>query len=355
MSEHLDKMRQRQQGIADVARNQMLPRLIALEKTFSLDLGPLKEAARRALPFVGGGFFLAPVLRLLQMPHAYVQFFGLFSFGLLGYAGWIVFPPLRKFANRWNEARLAKDALRFELKKEVVRFLEPSFQFLNQPLFPKEVYKDSGIFPQGQDRQTAEDQCRGTLGKTPFQLTEIATYKKVTEKDSQGRTQTRWRTLYHGVVLVADFNKRFSGRILIQTDLLERSVGALGKVAQRLFAKGSDLQLVELESQAFEQKYKVMGTDPIEARYLVTPKFMEQFLLLNQVFGEGVQAAFFEGKMILSLPRKGNFFEADLRQDQLIASIETAAEELLQVLDLIEHFELNLELWKVREQKGVVA
>ena len=355
MSQHIEKIRERQQQISEFARNNLMARISEFEDKSKTDLGPLRASFKEVLPLLILGLVLPTLLKMFPLPKLALQVGGMLSLGLMGFAFFRIGPSLRLLATSVRQAEEKRQSLRTQLKREVSRYLEPSFQFLSQPLFPEWAYKESGIFPQKIDSRKAEDQLRGVLGSTAFQMTEVTTCKKVKSKGANGNVEVRLVPVFRGIILVADFHKRFSSRTTIQSDVLEKKAGDLGKIAQRILGNEGSMKLVELENGLFEKKWKVVSSDPVEARYIITPRFMEQFLALEDFFGEGVQAAFLDGKMVLAIPRSKNFFEIEPRGQTLVADVENAAEELLQILDLLDHFDLNLELWKVREKKGGAA
>ncbi|MBX9766423.1 MAG: DUF3137 domain-containing protein [Bdellovibrionales bacterium] len=352
----LHEVRARQQAISQFAKEQLLPRLSEWEqKSRSLfDVSEIQAVGRRALPFFLGGFFTPSIIKALKLSPVILSLFELLSLLAFAYGAWIVFPAVKNAVSRIQQLQLERLALQSKLKKDIIQYLDPSFQFLNQPLFPSRIYEDSGIFPQDYDRKSAEDQCRGQIGTTSFELTEVATYKKVIKRNSQGKAQITWEPLFKGLILVLEFNKRFQGKTIVETDALEKSYGVLGRSAQRLIQMGGKMDLVELENPQFEKRFKVRSTDPIEARYILTPKFMELLLSLDGLIGMGAQASFFEGKMVLAFPRGKPFFDIPLSSGSLIQSVENEAEDLLQMLDLIDHFELNSNLWKASTRKEAV-
>ena len=63
-------------------------------------------------------------------------------------------------------------------------------------------------------------------------------------------------------------NKTFKGTTIIKRDR--------GKVANFFRSKMSGLESVKLEDPKFEKLFDVYGNDQIEARYLLTPSFMER-------------------------------------------------------------------------------
>jgi hypothetical protein len=72
-------------------------------------------------------------------------------------------------------------------------------------------------------------------------------------------------------------------------------------------APGDGLRRVRLENPGFERRFTVHGSDPIEARALLTPAFMERFLALGDGDAAGRPGAWAEGnRLIVALPKRNN-------------------------------------------------
>jgi len=86
-------------------------------------------------------------------------------------------------------------------------------------------------------------------------------------------------TIFSGLFFHSDFHKHFSGRTFVVPD---RSEQLLGRWARKLQNLSRNEPLIEMENTDFERAFAVHSTDPIEARYILTPIFI--FHLLIQGF-----------------------------------------------------------------------
>ena len=67
---------------------------------------------------------------------------------------------------------------------------------------------------------------------------------------------------------------------------------------------------VNLEDVVFSKKWKVMATDQIEARYLLTPAFMERMLKVKKLFrSRNIEFSFFDNKLLIAIHTNKNMFE----------------------------------------------
>ena len=132
------------------------------------------------------------------------------------------------------------------------------------------------------------------------------------------------------------FPKRFNGKTLVLRDS-----GSVGN-----FFKGIGKEnRIRLEDPRFEKMFEVYGTDQVEARYLLTPTFMERMMELAELFGQkSVELAFFEDRLLLSIRVSTDQFEGGslLQSMTDVARIETLVKELCAIFDVIDTLKLNL-------------
>jgi hypothetical protein len=160
------------------------------------------------------------------------------------------------------------------------------------------VFRSLGLVPSW-DRARYEDMLTGQRGDAPFRFFEAHLEEKRTTTDSKGRTRTTWVTVFRGQCLVARFHKEFNGVTKVFRDA--GFFNALMKLGQ----KG---QRVKLEDPVFEKAFEVYATDQIEARFILTPDFMERLLKLEKTFqGNRLRCAFSGGEMLLCVEGKNRF------------------------------------------------
>lgn len=179
---------------------------------------------------------------------------------------------------------------------------EFGMQYELAPAFPPEMnrFRELGLVP-GWDRSKYEDGLTGERKtgeneKTPFHFYEAHLEEKRTTTDSKGRTQTTWVTVFRGQCLVVRFHKPFTG-----VTKVFRDAGAFNFLAK--ISKG--YPRVKLEDPLFEKAFEVYGSDQIEARFILTPDFMERLLKLEKTFqGKQLRCAFAGGEMYLCVEGK---------------------------------------------------
>jgi len=186
-----------------------------------------------------------------------------------------------------------------------------------------EIYK-AGLFKVIADRFT-DDEFVGDYHGVKFRMSE---------------TRFRVNELigFTGVILAFEANKPFESHTII--------VSKLAPDRHHSFK----LEPVTLEDPKFCRDYNVYSSDQTEARYLITPSFMERFRKLKVAFKTtDIACAFFKNKVIFALDNEGlsglskNLFEIDaysaFTDDR--EAINIFYNELTSVLDMAAYFKLD--------------
>ncbi|MEM8836704.1 MAG: DUF3137 domain-containing protein [Pseudomonadota bacterium] len=141
-----------------------------------------------------------------------------------------------------------------------------------------------------------EDRFQGHFQGIPLDLVECHMERiRFTGK------RTRRVTTFRGLLARLAFKKRFRGRTLVTND-------------QGLFNSfrfmGGNLGRVKLEDPVFEGIFEVYSTDQVEARYLLTPAFMERLVELSSHFKRAtVRVAFDAGDLLIAIDKRKPSFE----------------------------------------------
>lgn len=146
------------------------------------------------------------------------------------------------------------------------------------------------------------------------------------------------------ICFVADFNKQLSATTL----LAPKQVSSVwrGFRVKRKMAKS--LKAIQLDNPTFNKKYRVYTDSDIEARYVLTPGFMENIVKDNEnLYGYYL---FKDNKMIFL----GSIFVNNQQMDLFDIHADTdiyeqtlqTAKALRQLLGIVKVFNLNSRIWK---------
>jgi len=235
-------------------------------------------------------------------------------------------------------------------KKIVPHFIS---EFLKDASFDADNYIDiheyysSDLFRRNSDRYCGESYVSGILGETSLSFSKLHSEYKTVTHTKNGGTRTTWHTIFKGIFLIADSNKYFQNSTYILPDTAERALGGIGRFLQEKFGSSGRGEMVYMENPDFEKRYVVYSTDPVEARYLLTPSMQQYFNELADHIGkDSVQASFINGKLYLAL--NGNFKLFDFKMSKPVTETETIKyyiKNLLDVLSVIEILDLNTRIW----------
>lgn len=100
---------------------------------------------------------------------------------------------------------------------------------------------------------------------------------------------------------------------------------------------------VKTEDISFDKKFCIYSEDQVEARYLVTPAFMERMKNLETAFGtKKIKCSFFEDRIMFAMSTNKDLFElGSLYSSSLTHHIEQFYDQINSIYEIIDHFKLN--------------
>lgn len=351
----IDTLRERAAKTAEFCQEKLWPLVDAHNEKHKIDLTEFRRRLKQCLPLIVGGLATVFIATHSKTPSEGLRFIGLLGYLALGVSAILLGPEIRKNAMKTIERFKAQMFLQRELKQRMISYLDPSFRLNQNPTFPEKTFQTCDLFDSSCDLKRAYDEFHGTIGETKFVMTEIGTFEKKTTRDSKGKTQVTYVPLFRGLLFKAEFNKNFHGQTFVKTDRHEKSFGRLARAAQRIAGSVQKSRLVELESPDFEATFKVTSTDSTEARYILTPDFMERLLSLKNRRGVAVQAAFVDSEIILAVPHPTDFFELKHGPEDLTRSCEHMASEFVEIIELVDLLDLGNRLSKPQTPRQVGA
>lgn len=235
-------------------------------------------------------------------------------------------------------ARMPVRKYRKEVKAKVFpyifNFFGETFKYQQTCPFGIDTLEPSGLIPQYTE-EYKEDYIRGKYKGVGLKLFE-ATLKKTTGSGKNRRTVT----VFRGMFLLLDMNKKFKGKTVVRRDA--------GRVINWLKSKftAKNMQAITLEDPLFEDQFDVSATDQVEARYLLTTSFMDRLTKLSDLFDKSqIECSFYENKVLFKIPSSKNRFEVS--SIYIPATFESDIHGILREMAVI--FEM-IELLKLNEQ-----
>lgn len=187
------------------------------------------------------------------------------------------------------------------------------------------LFSDNYLVPRFYDRIGYEDEIRGQIQGVNFTAFECHMERET--RDSKGRSS--WQTVFRGTLIQMDFGKDFLGRTLVLRDR-----GIFNSKNK------SNLKRVGLVDPVFEKIFEAYGSDQVEARYLLTPDFMQKLVdLEHAVDGKRIRFAFSGGDLLIAVETQ-NRFEAGsmfrpLADEARIQRYMDEFSSLYQIIDMV--------------------
>jgi hypothetical protein len=208
-------------------------------------------------------------------------------------------------------------------------WIEDGTYLPDQGMSPSAVYACE--FLQQADRYFSEDFISGKVEGVPFQMCDVKLEERRVRHTKNG-TQTYYVSYFVGQFYVLDFNKNFDGAVQVLESEKPRS--------RRKFKK------IQLESVAFNKKFKTFATDDHTAFYLLTPQMMERMLTLEKEHPGNLGFAFIDNKMYLAIHNNHRILEARMFRKLDEQLIESFKNDFRLLDDLVKELKLNKKIYK---------
>ncbi len=161
------------------------------------------------------------------------------------------------------------------------------------PQYNIEEFRDMKLVPDA-DKESFEDRFAGAHKGVEFSF-----YEAHLQKWRGSGKSRRLATVFKGQCLRLHFHKEFLGRTLVARD------GGFFSA----FGGARGLSRAKLEDPVFETAFDVYTNDQVEARYLLTPDFMQRLVDLEAAFqGKKLRCAFVGGELLITM-EGGDLFE----------------------------------------------
>ncbi|HNR15909.1 MAG TPA: DUF3137 domain-containing protein [Chitinophagaceae bacterium] len=294
-------------------------------------LTPLEEDRRKIKKYGIAGFFFLGAAILLFIISAASH-----NSGTAVIAFILILSALILLIVFGNKKKSFAAGFKETIVRKIIHFIDPSLTYNPHLSISKTDYLNSGLFVEQPDRYSGDDYIEGTHEKTFFCFSELHTERKV----SSGKS-THWETIFRGLFFIADFNKNFSGRTYVWSER-NPQINFLTK----LFSSFAwNLEKVKLESVEFEKRFIVYSSDQVEARYILTPSFMERIVRLQQLMGEGTSLSFVNTNIHVAVPIKDELFEPAIFSANDNNRLGDFYNTINIVFDIIDELKLNQRLW----------
>ncbi|WP_457748176.1 DUF3137 domain-containing protein [Sulfurimonas sp.] len=232
-----------------------------------------------------------------------------------------------------------------EFKQQIIapliKEVDRNLKYTPELHVPERFYRRSKIFTQSADRISGNDYVRGQIDGINIQFSDLHVEKE--ERDSKGNRE--WRTIFLGLFIVSEFNKKFKGETIILPDTAQNLFGdMIGSWLQnKNFSRG---ELIKMDNPAFEKEFVVYGSDQIEARYILTHSLMQKLLNFRKKTQHPIYLSFIHNDIHIAIAYFKDLFEPSVFHSLLEYKIAMEYVETLHLaIGIVEELKLNQKLW----------
>ena len=253
--------------------------------------------------------------------------------------------------------------------QRAVEFLYPGVQYQKDRSIPLETIKASMLMEPlmaSFKSFSGDDYFAGKIGDTAFEMSEVRwTYTKEVRLGEKTALQKKHEV---GMFLAVDFNKPFKGQTVVVPDMGEDRLahsnislkdglawvlGGLSRMRGMEINPWQKLDKVQLESPEFETMFDVRSSDPQEARFIISPSFMDRLVAFQKkiilatphaIPGGGIQVASLlnqVGALSGSTPHTLNPYDGQGASGQVVLSF--MGTQMFVYMDVGELFVLDMD------------
>lgn len=223
--------------------------------------------------------------------------------------------------------------------RKIVKFVDESLDYVPHRYIPKSNFIESNIFKTKPNRYKGDDYISGKVGTTQIEFSELhAEYES-----GSGKNRSR-RTVFKGLLFIADFNKHFTCKTIVLPDTAEKLFGGFGKMFQSWNVLRG--QLIKLEDPEFEKFFVVYGDDQIQARYILSTSLMERIINFKKKTNRPIYLSFVGSKVFVAASYTKKLFEPGLLKTLTdFELIREYFEDLQLAIGTVDDLNLNTRIW----------
>lgn len=223
-----------------------------------------------------------------------------------------------------------------KVKEEIFPLIFKAFEKLDYSpkvdIDLRALKNNSEIIPE-YDKAILANQVRGEIDDVSVTIFEANLIE--IRHDINDRHRSHESEVFKGLIVSLDMNKQFSAKTIVKTDK-----GKVGNMFGRTLSKCEN---VRLENPDFEKKFEVYSSDQVEARYLLTTRFMERILELSDLFGAMIECSFFDKKLLIIIETERELFDiSDIKRPvDFSRDIDIVLEEIRMIEKIIHTLNLH--------------
>jgi flagellar biosynthesis protein FliQ len=224
-----------------------------------------------------------------------------------------------------------------EIITKIIHFADPGLKYHKNSYLPQFDFVACKIYQRKPDKYQGDDRVQGVIGATSIDFSEINAQYETRDKNGN----RSYVTYFKGLFFKADFNKHFKGETFVLPDKSEKY---FGNFFQKMNVGRPPL--VKLEDPEFEQLFVVYGSDPIEARYILSPSLMRRLTDFCNKTKSRIGVSFVRSCVYITIPFNRNLFEPRVFQTLIdFEPIKQYYRDVSLAIGIVEDLNLNTRIW----------
>ena len=190
------------------------------------------------------------------------------------------------------------------------------------------------VFPFSFDRAGGSDHIKTVYNGLNIELSDIELVEETESTDEDGVTRKEDVTHFKGQWLICDFGKELSGEVHLSANT-------------KSLRRQHKNDRIEMENEAFNNRFIVTANNAQEAYYILTPHMMEYILTMADKNGGEVYMSFQRnGKMQIAVRTDRDFFELGKSKANVDGLRQKFVGELRWFTDMIDTLRVEDTLYK---------
>jgi hypothetical protein len=227
-----------------------------------------------------------------------------------------------------------------KIVKEMIIFIDPLLQYEPEKYIEYNDFFESELFPLKPDIYSGDDKISGIVDGVPLSISEVFCQFAPSTKKHWWHINDKEITIFHGIFLIAEYSKKFEGKIFIFPDKLQRKMGYTGMLVQKNnLIRG---KYIKPRNEKFRDLFSVYAENEYEGEKMLTDVLMERILELRRITKANIYCTLKENKIFVGIDMRREVFEVNTTKSLLHPYfLENFYNEVLSVFTIIDILKLE--------------
>ncbi|KEA46425.1 hypothetical protein CR66_00795 [Campylobacter mucosalis] len=214
---------------------------------------------------------------------------------------------------------------------KILKEIEPNLSYQRQNFIDQNEFFATEIFSTDYSKYSGNDLMVGKVEDVLVKFSDV-----LIKKEIQNDKQKDEIVVFCGICFIAKFNKK-----------IKATTQVIDKMAKFSFGSGEKAVMDDI---LFERYFRTYTHDQVVARYLLTPKFMQNLCKLKELFKAPVCAVFMGENLYLYIDLRRDSFELDMKKPIDIDRLNAYKSEVKIFIDIVKVLNLNDDLFVVSQK-----